>query len=150
MNAAFMPHGYCLNWTPEIVCPYVLANVAIGLAYWMIPFSLLWIFREPRAGNRISKWFALGFAVFIFACGTGHFLKAVVIWFPVYWLETYWDILTAAASLYVAVGLLIWSRYLARVLSDQPTREKLLQAYEQSRDAFEALHRKLDAAKEMK
>lgn len=147
MNALFTPHGYCLAWNWDLIVPFVIANLWIMLAYYMIPFTLWWLVRAGWSHNHLAGWFGIGFAVFIFACGTGHVLKVVVIWYPIYWLEMYWDIVTGSASIFVATALLIWGHYITRVLAHAPSRQKLTEAYRQVELALELLRQKVEQDK---
>lgn len=95
--AAFMPHGMCYLWQPGLIVAQVVTNGTIALAYYMIPALLLYfIGRRPDVPNPLL--FTL-FAIFILACGTTHVMKIVTIWHPVYWLDTFVDTVTAAASI---------------------------------------------------
>jgi PAS domain S-box-containing protein len=47
----------------------------------------------------------LGFGVFILACGATHFMEVWTLWTPVYWLSGAVKVVTAAASVVVAIVL---------------------------------------------
>ena len=149
--AQYVPHGFCLSWNWDLIIPFVAANLAIAFAYLVIPFSLWWLALPIKRykGGRVSvlQRFTFGFAAFIFLCGTGHVVKVLTIWFPIYWLETYWDILTGLASVYVAMALVVWSKYIARVIAHAPSKQKLIEAYEQSEQALKILREKLEREK---
>jgi hypothetical protein len=46
------------------------------------------------------------FAIFIFACGTTHFMAVWNIWHPDYWLDATIKLATAAVS--IATAILVW------------------------------------------
>ena len=101
MALAFMPHGMCYLWQPELVLTEVVANALIAVAYFSIPLLLLYfIGRRPDVPNPLL--FTL-FAVFILACGTTHVLDVVTIWQPIYWIDAAVRVVTACASVGTAV-----------------------------------------------
>jgi hypothetical protein len=61
----FPPHGYCCQWNWGLVWLHVLSDALIAVAYFTIPFTLLW-FIPKRRDLRFSWMFAL-FGVFIVA-----------------------------------------------------------------------------------
>ncbi|HJU99038.1 MAG TPA: ATP-binding protein [Burkholderiaceae bacterium] len=100
----FMPHGHCYLWTPDLLWTYVVSDAMIGLAYFTIPVAMLYFVRK-RSDLQFS-WMFVCFSVFIFACGTTHFLAIWTIWHPDYWLDALLKAVTAAASVVTAV--LLW------------------------------------------
>jgi len=101
---AFMPHGYCFQWMPQLLSLHVIADVFIVLAYYSIPITL-WYFVRRRA-DLPFKWMFRLFAAFIIACGTTHLLSIFTIWYPAYWLEGWSKAVTAAVSMLTA-GMLV-------------------------------------------
>src|SRR5690242_18446214 len=71
INQGFLPHGYCLSWSPPLLWTYVLSNAAIGIAYFTIPMALLTLLRK-REDLRYHRMVQM-FAAFILLCGTTHF-----------------------------------------------------------------------------
>jgi signal transduction histidine kinase len=96
-----IPHGYCLNWNPLLLGLHVASDVLIALAYYSIPLSLAY-FVWLRKDSPYPKLF-FTFGLFILACGTTHFLSAVMIWIPLYWLDGYVKAFTAMVSVTAAV-----------------------------------------------
>ena len=46
--AAFVPHGYCLLWRPDLVALYATSDAATALAYFSIPAAILvFFYRRP-------------------------------------------------------------------------------------------------------
>ena len=44
----FLPHGHCFMWTPGVLWMHVVADILIAMAYFTIPFVLLYITRRRR------------------------------------------------------------------------------------------------------
>ena len=99
----FMPHGHCYLWRPEVLWLHITSDALIALAYYSIPFTLLFFIRKRR--DIPFHWMFLCFAVFIVACGTTHLMEILVIWHPVYWLSGSIKALTALASVPTAILL---------------------------------------------
>ena len=51
-------------------------------------------------------FFLTGFALFIVACGSTHLMEVVTTWTPMFWVDAWANILTAALSAYVALQLI--------------------------------------------
>lgn len=105
MGQGFMPHGHCYQWTPWILWPNVLADIAITLAYYSIPIALVYFVRR-RPDVLFHRMFLL-FAAFIFACGTTHLLEVYNVWNSAYGLAALVKMATALASGLCAIFL--WS-----------------------------------------
>lgn len=39
---SFMPHGFCYLWMPTILWLHIISDTIIALAYFSIPFALLY------------------------------------------------------------------------------------------------------------
>lgn len=98
-----MPHGMCYLWQPRILGLHVLSDAMIALAYFSIPFTLVY-FVVKRTDLRFTSIFVC-FAVFIVACGTTHLMEIVTIWWPAYWLSGGIKAVTALASIPTAILL---------------------------------------------
>ncbi|MDE2052255.1 MAG: hypothetical protein KGL45_02580 [Gammaproteobacteria bacterium] len=79
----FMPHGMCYLWQPGVLWLNVASDAPIAIAYFSIPFTLLYFVRNRR--DLEFQWMFLCFAVFIIACGGTHLMDVVVVWHPYYW-----------------------------------------------------------------
>jgi signal transduction histidine kinase/ActR/RegA family two-component response regulator len=99
----FMPHGMCYLWRPGILSLHVISDALITLAYFSIPFALLY-FVHARKDLQFNRMFVC-FAVFIVACGTTHLLEIWLIWYPAYWLSGIVKAITALASVPTAIML---------------------------------------------
>jgi len=102
-SAGFMPHGMCYLWQPGILTLHVLSDALITLAYFSIPFTLLYFVR--RRTDLQFNWMFVCFAVFIVACGATHFMEIVTIWYPAYWVSGTLKAITALASVPTAILL---------------------------------------------
>ena len=101
---SFMPHGNCYLWLPAVLWLQVLSDALIFLAYYSIPFALLYFVYKRT--DLAYRWVFVLFGVFILLCGTTHLLSIWTIWHPDYWLEGLIKLLTACASIVTAI--LIW------------------------------------------
>src|SRR5258707_482754 len=99
----FMPHGHCYLWRPGVLWLHIVSDSLIALAYFSIPFTLLYFVRKRR--DLQFHWMFVCFAVFIVACGTTHLMEILVIWRPTYWLSGSVKAITALASVPTAVLL---------------------------------------------
>ena len=99
----FMPHGHCILWRPGLLWLYIISDSSIGLAYFSIPLALMYFVRKRR-DLQFNGIFTL-FSLFIFACGTTHFISLWTIWHPDYWLDASVKTITAMVSILTAVVL---------------------------------------------
>lgn len=118
----YIPHGLCLLWRPELIALHVGSDAAIALAYYSIPFALLYF-----VWNRVDLVFPRLFiltGIFILACGTTHVMSIVTLWQPDYRFEGVIKLLTAFVSVLTAL-VLWWDMPLALAL---PSTAQLEQA----------------------
>jgi signal transduction histidine kinase len=127
-SAQFLPHGHCYMWSPGVLWMNVIADILIAMAYFTIPFALLYITRRRK--DLPFDWLIACFGVFIVACGLTHVISIWNVWHSHYWLEGALKVLTAASS--VPTAILLW-RFLPGIL--------LLPSQRQLRDANESLAR---------
>ena len=99
-SQAFMPHGHCYFWRPEMVWLHALSDGLIALAYFAIPFSIVSFVRRRR--DLEFKPLFVMFGVFILSCGVTHLLSIWTIWYPAYWLDGVVKAFTAVVSLLTA------------------------------------------------
>lgn len=97
----YMAHGFCFSWEPGLVWLHVGSDVVTGLAYYVITAAMVYYAVKRRDVPFI--WIFLLFALFIFACGTTHFLAAFTVFRPYYWIEGYVKAFTAVVSIAAAV-----------------------------------------------
>src|SRR6478752_3307589 len=81
----FSPHGICLLWEPELIWLHVASDALIAAAYFSIPAALsIFVSRRPDVD---FGWVFWAFALFIMACGVGHVMSIITLWYPVYGIE---------------------------------------------------------------
>ncbi len=99
----FAPYGDCFGWSSNLLWAIAGSDLMIGMAYYSIPLALMY-FVSKRKGATFN-WMFVMFSAFIFACGTTHFLDAINIWHPVYWLAAGLKAVTAVVSVATAIAL---------------------------------------------
>ena len=100
----FMPHGMCFNWEPGMLWLHVTSDAFIALAYYSIPFSLIWLIARRR--DIEFRYMFLLFGIFILACGTTHLMGIWTVWNPDYGVDGTIKAITAVSS--VGTALLVW------------------------------------------
>ncbi|MGZ4969345.1 MAG: sensor domain-containing protein [Methylobacter sp.] len=103
-TSGFMPHGACYLWLPSILWLHILSDSVIALAYFSIPFALLYFVKKRT--DLAYRWVFVLFGIFICLCGTTHLISIWTIWHPDYWLDGLVKLATAFVS--IATALLIW------------------------------------------
>src|ERR1700704_3027127 len=103
---SFIPHGFCLLWEPELLWLHVISDSIIAIAYYTIPFALIY-FISKRRDLAFRGIFALTGA-FILACGTTHVMGVLTLWYPAYWLDGMIKFFTALISIFTA-GAMWWA-----------------------------------------
>jgi PAS domain S-box-containing protein len=104
VSSAFMPHGHCYLWMPELVWLHVVSDSLIALAYYVLPILLVYFVRKRQ--DLPFNWMFLMFGTFIIACGTTHVMAVWNLWFPTYWLAGGVKVVTAIISLATALLLI--------------------------------------------
>jgi PAS domain S-box-containing protein len=136
----YLPHGYCLSWSPGLLWSMVGADLAIAAAYFSIPLAIVSFVRQRSEPS--IKFVAMLFCAFIFACGLTHLTEVWTIWQPVYDLQALTKIVTAAVSIATAVTLWLLIPKALRIPSVhqlQSVIEKLESEVRQRRSAEEDL-----------
>lgn len=127
----FMPHGFCLKWSPALLMTYVISDGLIFLAYLSIPALLVYLIRKRT--DLSWKPIVSLFAAFIMACGTTHLLNIFIIWTPLYWLDAAIKALTALISVTTVFYLCLRIPMLISI----PSAEQLLRLNQQFSDEIE-------------
>jgi signal transduction histidine kinase len=127
-SGQFLPHGHCYLWSPGVLWMNVVGDLLIAMAYFTIPFALLYIARRRR--DLSFDWLVVCFGVFVVACGLTYVMDVWNVWHAHYWLQGIVKLLTAAAS--IPTAILLW-RFLPGIL--------MLPSQRQLRDANESLAR---------
>ena len=100
----FMPRRFCMLNQPEVVWLHVISDAVIMLAYYLIPFGLIY-FMVKRKDLAFKPLFFM-FGLFILACGTTHLMGILAIWTPYYRLDGVVKAITALLSVATAIALL--------------------------------------------
>ena len=98
------PRWLCGKWSEFHGWLYISSDIAIWLAYFIIPVILIWfIQRKPDIPFLPVFWL---FGAFIILCGSTHLVDAILFWWPAYRLSALLKFLTAVIS-FVTVFALI-------------------------------------------
>lgn len=127
--SGFLPHGYCLSWSPRLVWTIALSDAVIALSYYSIPVALVHFVRRNR--DLRFDWMFLMFSAFIFACGTTHLIAILNIWRPAYWFDAWIKLATALISLSTAIFLWPLLPAASRYLEERKRAEADLDAANQ-------------------
>ena len=100
----YMPHGYCIQWSPSILWTYVSSDAITALAYYSIPSTFAYIAWCRK--DLVYRNIYLMFSAFILACGTTHILSIILFWQPIYGLDAFMHALTALLSICTAFFLI--------------------------------------------
>lgn len=100
----YLPHGYCINWSPALLGTYVISDILIFLAYLSMPLAMAYFVR--RRPDFPYKWLLWMFAAFILACGATHLMGSIVMWQPLYWVDA--GLKAATALISVATAIVLW------------------------------------------
>ncbi|HEY1189976.1 MAG TPA: PAS domain S-box protein [Gemmata sp.] len=99
----FTPRAHCGSaWTPALVALHATSDLFIWLAYVSIPLVLIYFTR--RRDLPFPRLFVL-FALFILACGTTHFIDALIFQYPIYRFSGLMKGVTAVVSWATVVAL---------------------------------------------
>ena len=103
-HGQFMPHVFCYLGNPTLISVNLVSDLLIGISYVVISLTLLYMVRASQGGIPFH-WMFLAFGTFIIACGGTHFMEAITLWHPVYWISAYVKVVTAVASVATAIAL---------------------------------------------
>ncbi len=118
-----MPHSVCWRSDPHLIWVMVITNAITFISYLSICLTLLYLVRKTRR-ILVRDWayFAVGFALFIVACGSTHLMDVVTTWLPWFWIDAWTCILTALLSAWVAVMLIRRAAKIAFSINDYASR----------------------------
>ena len=102
-TSSYPPRWHCGQWTSAMGWLHIISDVAIFLAYFMIPCLLVFFIRKRRDVPMTPVFWL--FAAFILSCGVGHLIEAGIFWFPAYRLAGLVKLMTAVVSLATVVVL---------------------------------------------
>ncbi len=107
MSSSLMPHAVCWSQDQNLIWTMVVTNTITFISYSSICFTLFYLARRTRRSiHRDWGFLAVGFALFIVACGSTHLMDVVTTWIPVFWIDAWTNIITSILSGYVAVQLI--------------------------------------------
>ena len=106
-SVSLMPHAVCWAAAPRLIWTMVITNFITFLSYLVICLTLLYLAkRTGRVINREWRYFVVGFALFIVACGSTHLLEVITTWSPIFWVDAATNIVTASLSAWVCIQLI--------------------------------------------
>ncbi len=118
-----MPHAVCWASAPNLIWTMVITNLITFLSYLIISITLVYLARRTRqVMARDWAYFVIGFALFIIACGSTHLLEVITTWIPVFWIDAWTNIITAALSAYIAIMLIRRAATIAFGINDYADR----------------------------
>ena len=122
-SVSLMPHAVCWAAAPNLIWTMVITNAITFLSYVSICLTLLYLVRRTRRViARDWAWFAVGFALFIVACGSTHLMDVVTTWVPAFWIDAWTSIITALLSAIVAIMLMRRAAIIAFSVNDYAER----------------------------
>ncbi|MEX2091549.1 MAG: hypothetical protein WD971_02675 [Pirellulales bacterium] len=102
-TSGFPARWHCGIWSEALGWLHIGSDTAIFAAYTAIPIVLAYfVMRKPDIPFPKIFWL---FVAFIFSCGFGHLLEAVIFWHPVYRLAGVVKLVTAIVSWGTVVAL---------------------------------------------
>ena len=88
----------CGKWTSFHGWLYIISDISIWIAYFLIPLIILDYLSKKKNGIKFQMVYLL-FAAFILLCGITHFLDALMFWIPMYRLNALVRFITGVASI---------------------------------------------------
>ena len=123
MSTSLMPHAVCWSEDQNLIWTMAITNAITFLSYSTICATLFYLAsRTRRAIHREWGFFLVGFALFIVACGSTHLMDVITTWIPVFWVDAWTSIITAALSGYVAIQFIRRVRDLSFGVNDYARR----------------------------
>jgi signal transduction histidine kinase len=123
MSTTLMPHAVCWSEDQHLIWTMAITNAITFLSYSTICATLFYLAsRTRRAIHREWGFFLVGFALFIVACGSTHLMDVITTWIPVFWVDAWTSIITAALSAYVAIQFIRRVRDLSFGINDYALR----------------------------
>jgi signal transduction histidine kinase/ActR/RegA family two-component response regulator len=100
----FMPRWTCGDWSAALGWLHIGSDLAIWSAYTAIPVVIGYYALRRKDVPFVPLFWLFG--AFIFACGTGHLIEAVIFWTPVYRLSGVVKLITAVVSWGTVIALI--------------------------------------------
>jgi signal transduction histidine kinase len=122
-SVSLMPHAVCWAADPQLIWTMVVTNAVTFVSYLTICFTLLGLMRRTKVViARDWRYFLVGFALFIVACGATHLMEVVTTWSPLFWIDAWTNIVTAILSAWVALNLLQRVGIIGKGINDYSAR----------------------------
>lgn len=108
----YPPHGACWLWDPAMVWFHAGSDLAIFVAYWMIPWLMLLIARVSRSTRspivfpRLRLWWM----AFILCCGLTHLGEAILVWRGGAWFWAVGAMKAITAAVSIGAFIATWRR----------------------------------------
>jgi hypothetical protein len=112
------PRWICGKWSDFHGWLYIISDLTIWLAYFLIPVILMWFIQQNRRMPFLPVFWL--FVAFILFCGLTHALDALIFWWPAYRLSALVRFFTAVVSMWTVFALI---KHLPKVL-ELKTQEK--------------------------
>lgn len=128
-SGGFMPRWICGQWSETLGWLYIMANIAIGVAYLSIPI-FLYKFLKKRKEKMYNRVF-ICFILFIFFCGTTHIVDAIIFWIPLYRLNA---VVLSMTALISWITVFVLYRFLPKALQYRSPADLQLIIEEQTKD----------------
>ena len=110
-SSDFLPLGHCYFWQPTLLWLHAISDSLITLAYYSIPFTLVWVVRR-RAPLRLGG-LAILLVGFFLASGATHLLSVWNLWHSTYRLE---GVVKAAAAVVSVATAIVAVKLAPRML----------------------------------
>ncbi len=98
------PRWFCGEWSDFHGWLYIISDLMIWLAYFLIPVIILQYFTGKKDVIQFTRVYLL-FATFILLCGSTHFVDAMMFWVPMYRLNALIRLATGIVSLFTVYHL---------------------------------------------
>jgi hypothetical protein len=126
------PRWVCGNWSEFHGWLYIVSDMGIWLAYFIIPLIIIWFVQKRPTGHFLSVFWLFG--AFILLCGTTHMIDVAMFWWPAYRVNAIIRFLTAVVSFATVFALI---RDLPEALNlrtaDEGTHQKRRRAKEEDK-----------------
>lgn len=105
------PHSHCVLYDPAVIFLDFWGNIMVGVAYFLIPMLLfrliIGMWKEMK--NPLKALIVHG-AIFVFLCGSTHFIHAYNWSHTQYALQAIFEIVTGMVSMWFAIRLFFFIR----------------------------------------
>jgi two-component system, chemotaxis family, sensor kinase Cph1 len=98
------PRWECGYWSDFHGWLYIVSELMVWTAYFLIPLIIINYFYKKRSTIRFRRVYLL-FATFILLCGSTHFIDALMFWIPMYRFNAVVRLATGIVSLFTVYHL---------------------------------------------